>query len=172
MVYESPNANQLYSWDSLPIAACHESGEGGIGVGKRAKAMTTTNFMFLYTKQRRLRISDGAVLLFKTALGSWDLVIHSTHARCAAGMRVSFFLLRLVCDHTFGGQQHTGDGSGIFQCDAGDLCRIDNTGFQQILINFRAGVKTKIALAFFPFLYHDAAFDTAIHHDLAHAFFQ
>src|ERR1700722_19672668 len=107
-------------------------------------------------------------LLFFSETG---LVVHSTHAGSAARMSMSFFLLGLVGDHTFSGQQHACDGSGILEGDAGDLRGVDNTGLQEIFVYFRTGVEPEIAFAFLYFLYHDAAFDTAVDNDLTQGLF-
>jgi hypothetical protein len=85
---------------------------------------------------------------------------------------MSLFLLGLISNHTLGGQQHPRNGSGIFQRDPGHLRRIDNPGLQQILILIGAGIVTEIGLAFLHLLYDDAAFNTAVDHDLPDGFFQ
>lgn len=41
-------------------------------------------------------------------------------------MSMCFFFLGFVGDHTLGGQQHTGDRSGILERNTGNLSRIDN----------------------------------------------
>ena len=87
-------------------------------------------------------------------------------------MRMSLFLLRLVGNHTFGGQQHPRNGSGIFKRDPGHLRRIDHTGLQQVLILIGAGIVTEIGLAFLHLLNDDAAFNTAVGYDLTQRFFQ
>src|SRR5579859_8061570 len=86
-------------------------------------------------------------------------------------MSMSFFLLGLVGDDTLRGQQHTGDGSGIFEGDAGNLGRVDDTSLQEVLEHFRTGVETKVGLSFLHLLYHDATFDAAVDHDLTQGLF-
>ena len=86
-------------------------------------------------------------------------------------MCMRFFLLGLVGDHAFGGQQHTCNGSGILEGDAGDLSGVDDTGLQEIFVYFRTGVEPEIGFAFLYFLYHDAAFDTAVDNDLTQGLF-
>ena len=87
-------------------------------------------------------------------------------------MSVSFFFLGLVGDHTFGGQQHTGDRSGIFKRNTGNLGRVDNPGPEEVLIFSGAGVETVIGLAFLDLLYNDAAFETAVANDLPQGLFE
>src|SRR6185312_12704971 len=59
------------------------------------------------------------------------LIIHSTHSRSATTrMSMCFFLLRLIGNHAFGGQQHTCNGSRIFKCNAGNLGRVNDTCLQ------------------------------------------
>src|SRR6185437_3886052 len=100
------------------------------------------------------------------------LIIHSTHARSTARMSVSFFFLGLVGDYTLGGQQHTGDRSGIFKCNTGYLGRVDDAGPEEVLVFSSACVETIIGLAFLHLLYDDAAFETAVANDLTEGLFE
>src|SRR5262245_53052851 len=73
------------------------------------------------------------------ANGLRPLIVHSTHTRSTARMSMCFFLLGLVGDDTLGGQQHTCNGSSIFEGDTSNLGGVDNPGLQQVLIFFRPG---------------------------------
>ena len=74
---------------------------------------------------------------------------HAAHPAFHAGMAVAagFLLLGLLGDEAVGGQQQTGDADGVLQGDARDLGRVDDAGFDQVLILVRVGVVAEAALA-------------------------
>ena len=84
------------------------------------------------------------------------------------------FLFFLVADHALGREQHAGDRSCVLQSDTRHLGRVDNTGGEQVLVHFGAGVEAEVGFApdasgrrrLEHFLYDDAAFLASVGHDL------
>src|ERR1700733_3040706 len=73
-----------------------------------------------------------------------DLEVHPAHAATAAAHRHrGGFLLRLVADHRFGGDEEAGHGGGVLQRGAHDLGRVDDAGLDHVDILFRLGVEAK-----------------------------
>ncbi len=74
------------------------------------------------------------------------LVIHS-----AAGGHggAGFFFFGYVGDQTFGGQDHGGDGGGIFEGAAHDLERVNHAGLEHVTIFFGDDVVAEVLVALF-----------------------
>ena len=94
-----------------------------------------------------------------------ELLHHSAHAShagshsCRSGI---FFFL--VGDDALGGEEHTGNGSGIFESYARYFRGVDNACGEEVFVFTRAGIVTKVALAVFHTLYDDGTFDTGLSH--------
>ena len=70
-------------------------------------------------------------------------------------MSVCFFFLRLVCNYTLSGEQHTSDRSGIFKCNTANLSRIDHTCCKKVFIFFCTSIEAVVTFSFFNLLYND-----------------
>ncbi len=76
------------------------------------------------------------------------------------------------CKNTFCGKQHAGNGSCIFECDARNLGRVNDTCSIKIFILFGTCIKAVIITAFFYLLNNYRAFKTGIFDNLAKRFFK
>ena len=97
---------------------------------------------------------------------------HAGHSATHRGHLRGRILFLVVGDDTFGGQQHAGNGGGVFECNAGYLHRVDDTRSEQVLIVFSAGVEAVVAFAFLHTIDDDRAFETGIFDNLAQRLFQ
>ena len=80
--------------------------------------------------------------------------------------------LGLVGHNSFGGQQHAGNGCGIFQGYTAHLGGVNNTGLEEVFVGLGAGIETKVGLAFADLLYNDRAIDTGVGSEGADGLFQ
>ena len=78
----------------------------------------------------------------------------------------------MVADDALGGQQHAGDAGSVLQSDARHLHGVDDTRFEQVLVNLGAGVEAEVVLAFLHLVDHDRAFQAGVLNDLAQRLFQ
>lgn len=108
-----------------------------------------------YTKQ----IEKGVYHVWYTPFSIWKIVdflhhaAHTSHAGSHTGCGTGRILFFLVGNHTLGGEEHTGNRSGIFKSYTGNLGRVDNTSGKEVLIFTRAGIVSEVAFAVFYFLY-------------------
>src|SRR5579862_8969724 len=88
-------------------------------------------------------------VLFQLEASSWELsLVHVAHATAtvSAARHRSFLLFRNLRDQGFGGQHQAGDGAGILQGGAHDLCRIEHASLDQILVLVGEGVEAVVVL--------------------------
>src|SRR6266540_150780 len=98
-----------------------------------------------HRKRGRRRADPARTTRF---LSQRRLVVHVAHAVTAAVAGRSFFLLlRNLGDEAFGGEQQAGDRGRILQRGAGDLLRVHDAGFDEVLIFSRRHVVSLVALA-------------------------
>ena len=86
---------------------------------------------------------------------------HATHARCTAH-RHSRLLLGLVANEALGGEEHTGNRSGVLQSNTSHLGRIDDASLAQVLVLVQTGIVTEVSLALTNLLYDNGTFLASI----------
>src|ERR1044072_4877803 len=86
-------------------------------------------------------------------------------------MYMGFFFLRFVGNYALSSEYHTGNRSGVFQCNTSNFSRIDYSSAKQVFVFLSTCVETVIVLTFFYFLYNDATFQTAVCYDLTQRLF-
>ena len=77
----------------------------------------------------------GAAFLEFCLVTLLGLVVHAAHATAARGHAHWGFLLRVLGDHCFGGDEEAGDRGRVLQCRAHDLGRVDDASRDEILVS-------------------------------------
>src|SRR6266498_4264670 len=131
---------------SNPSVKTHESRDGGNGeMGEIGMLHQPSPPAPPYRTRGRRRADPARTTRF---LSQRRLVVHVAHAVTAAVAGRSFFLLlRNLGDEAFGGEQQAGDRGRILQRGAGDLLRVHDAGFDEVLIFSRRHVVSLVALA-------------------------
>src|SRR5580700_5449014 len=97
------------------------------------------------------------------AVRPWHgLEVHVT----AAGGGRCLLLLRLLHDHYLGGEEETGDRSGVLQRGPGDLSRVDDPRLEHVDVLAVRGVEAVRGREPLHLLDHHAAFEAGVHGDL------
>src|SRR4051812_27107968 len=102
-----------------------------------------------------------------TAIPYWSIgsEVHIAHA--AASRHGGSLLLRLFRHHGLGGDQQTGDRSGILQSGAHDLGRVDHAELEHVAVLVGLRVVAKAAVGLLDQLAdHDRAIDAGIDRNL------
>src|ERR1700736_3275318 len=103
----------------------------------------TTEFLRLAQTTRSLRMTAAG--LRRPAKRSH--LVHVAHAAAAvAAGGGSFLLFGNLRYQGFGGEHQAGDGAGVLQGGAQDLCRVEHACFYQVLVLVGEGVESEVSL--------------------------
>ena len=91
-------------------------------------------------------------------------LVHATHVVTGGGSRSRGF--RLVGNHSFGGEEQCGDGGGVLQGRAGNLHRVIDAGFEQVLVDTGGSVETVATGEAADLLGHDARLQARVERNL------